>query len=521
VIYEDRQYQLDCADAWACDIILNPKAATVVAIPTGGGKTMIMCLTIQRYLKMYPHNQVVVLSHTQDIVQQDRDSLSKFFPDRYIGLYSSGLNSKTVGQITVAGIQTAYRSPEKFVYTNLYIIDECHTVNHKKSGMYRNLLSKTPASIAGMSATVFRTGHGFIYEGDALFDTLSYDLTSVKNFNKLVDDGYLTKLVSVSTKMQLDTKGVKKSGGDYNIKALSEKHNRDSITKEAIQETLYYGKKYKKWLVFAIDIDHAESICKELVKQGINADVLHSKITKDRQQVIHDYKYGDTQALVSVGMITTGFDSPFVDLIVLLRSTESVVLHVQMIGRGLRIAPGKSHCLVLDFAGNTKRLGPINNVKIPRKKGKGTGEAPVKVCPNCRAILPASVRICDVCGLEFKFKVKISGKPGNSKIVQKDSKPKDKWLTVNKAQYQKHKKIGKPDSVLVIYHCGMSTVKDWIHPEHSGYAGRKAENWLKFRGYKGAPTVSAVLKYSKYLKVPKEILVNYNSKYPFIKKAKF
>jgi len=516
--FEARKYQQDTVDALWNVVSKQPGKNPVIAVPTGAGKTVIMGMFIKKYMEAHPHDMVVVLSHTQDILEQDYEALQEFFPHEEIGLYSASLNSRTVEQITVAGIQSAYRQPKKFAFTNLYLIDECHTVNHKGQGMYRSLLDRNASIKVGMSATVFRSGHGYVYEKGALFDWLAYDLTSVDNFNKLVSDGYLTRLISVSTDMQLDSSKVKKSAGDYNIKDLSNTFDKESITNAAIQETIKYGENYKKWLIFAIDIDHADSICAGLNALGIDTDVLHSRMDADRRDVTRVYKTGKKRALVSVGMVTTGFDAPNVDLVVLLRPTMSAVLHVQMVGRGLRVAPGKDHCLVLDFAGNTERLGPINNVIVPKQKGEGTGEAPTKTCPECNVILPASVRYCDVCGNEFKFQVKITATSGKSDIVLKD---KTKWLSVTNIQYQVHKKKGKPDSVLVIYHCGITRVKEWIHPQHSGYAGSKGRHWLEYRGYNGSLDPQDIVNNATRLAEPVKIHVDYASKYPDVIDSEF
>ena len=101
-----------------------------------------------------------------------------------------------------------------------------------------------------------------------------------------------------------------------------------------------------------------------------------------------------------MGVLTTGFNAPGVDLIAMLRPTKSTGLYVQMAGRGTRLAPGKADCLVLDFAGNVARHGPIDAVK-PKRPGTGEGEAPVKVCPDCQSILATAVRVCPDCGHAF------------------------------------------------------------------------------------------------------------------------
>ena len=522
--YLARKYQLDCADAWYEDTKV-PGCKPIIAVPTGAGKTVILGILLNRYLNENPHNHVLVLSHTQEILLQDHNALSVFFPDMDIAFYSAGLGYKDVNQITVAGIQSAFKNPEQFKWTDLVIIDEVHTVNHKAEGMYRTLLNNMQATVCGMSATIYRTGHGLLHEGKGvLFNKLSYDLTSTDNFNKLVEYDFLCELISVAPDTQLDSSKVRKSGGDYNVKGLAEAHDKESITEAAINEALEYGRNYKKWLVFAIDISHANHINSYLNRCGIKSAVLHSRMRDDRGDVIDQFKIGKLRAIVSVGMVTTGFNAPNIDLILLLRPTMSAVLHVQMVGRGLRTSPGKRHCLVLDYAGNTARLGPINNVRIPHKKGesKGGGEAPTKTCPECSTITFAASRECESCGYQFEFEIKISTTADDTEIVEKGDKlTNTKWLNVKQTQYILYKKPGRPDSIQVTYNCGITRIKEWWTIDHPGYAGYKACHVVKHRGYLGPLTVNDVLKAAPNLKVPKKLLVDFVPKFPNIVNVEF
>ncbi len=516
--FDSRQYQIDAVEAWWEVLENSPELYPIIAVPTGAGKTVIMGMLIKKYIDEYPDNKILVLSHTQDILEQDYAALSEFFPDKEIGVYSAGLGLRQICQITIAGIQSVYQLKDMFNWVNLIIIDECHTVNHKNSGMYRTFLNEHRGIIAGMSATVFRTGHGYVYEGSAIFNTLAYDLTSTDNFNKLVADGYLTRLISVAPEMEMDINGIATSAGDYNVKQLGDRFDRSAITEDAVNELIKYGHNYKKWLIFAIDTDHADNICESLKSHGIHAHVLHSKMGYDRRKTTDSFKNGTTRALVSVGMVTTGFDAPNVDLIALLRPTKSAVLHVQMVGRGLRIAKDKDHCLVLDFAGNTARLGPINDVRVPNPKGKkGEGGNMTKKCPYCRAILHISVRICPVCDTEFVFQTQLTVRPDIIPIVKETAiKEEPKWLTVNNVQYSIHSKPGKPDSLMVTYLCGITKIREWICLDHFGYAGEKAKLWVERRGYKGSIDTHSVYQHRDQLKKPEKICVSFIDKYPSI-----
>jgi len=311
-----------------------------------------------------------------------------------------------------------------------------------------------------------------------VFDELVYDLTQKEHFNRLVKQGYLCRLVTKATSLELDPEGCRTTAGDYNEKDMSLRFDRESITNEAVDEIIKAGEDRKKWLIFAIDIDHAEHIAERLIRKGIPTNVVHSKMESDRDTVIKDYKNGTYRCLVNINILTTGFDVPSVDLVGMLRPTKSPVLHVQTVGRGLRIHDGKSDCLILDFAGNTSRLGPINDVQVlKKKKGKG-GEPITKTCPDCQSIVPPVIKVCPDCGYEFQFKVNISGDHSQLDIVDEGKK----WLKVDDVTMALHDKKGSPTSVKVTYLCGHRTFNEWVCVEHNGYAKHRANHWCKVRG---------------------------------------
>jgi len=525
MIFEDRQYQIDTEDALLSDILTNSNCHPIAAIPTGGGKTKILSSFIYKYLEKKPKHNILVLSHTENILLQDHEAIERFFPGISIGLYSSGLGARNIEKITVAGIQSVYSKHDLFKKFDLAIVDEAHSCPTKGRGMYRQFFDNTELTRVGLTGTPFRTGHGYIHRGQgALFNKLSYDLCSMDKFNKLVKDGYLTKLFSKPAKLQLDTEGIRTSAGDFNQKDLSDKFDRESITKEAVKEIVKMGANYKSWLIFAIDIDHADSICEEINKHGIKTVSLHSRSTTNRHEITDLFKTQGVRCLVSVGMVTTGFDAPNIDLIGMLRPTKSPVLHVQMIGRGLRVAPGKDHCLVLDFSGNIARLGPINNVQIPdkAKKKKGTGQPIVKACPNCGCLHHPTVKVCDVCDHKFVFQEKISTFFDELDVVQKENK-KLEWLRVTNVTYKIHKKMNMPNSLRVIYNCGFYSFSEYVCYDHLGYAKHKANNWVKFRWFdKKLPTdVNSLFKNQNRLVQPSEILIDTKQKYPVILDTKF
>ena len=190
-------------------------------------------------------------------------------------------------------------------------------------------------------------------------------------------------------------------------------------------------------------------------------------------------------------MLTTGFDAPATDLIAMLRPTASTGLYIQMAGRGMRIAPGKDDCLVLDFAGNVMRHGPVDAIALPEeKKGKGDGEAaepPAKICPGCDAIVPIGTRECPDCGHVFPPpEPKIEATATTEAIMVLTAR--DEWQEVRDVDYRRHRKPGAPDSLRVDYLVGTKVVSEWVCVEHTGYAREKAVAWWHCAGMARRPT---------------------------------
>jgi DNA repair protein RadD len=223
--------------------------------------------------------------------------------------------------------------------------------------------------------------------------------------------------------------------------------------------------------------------------------------------------------MVNVNVLTTGFDDPEIDLIALLRPTKSPVVHIQTIGRGLRPAPGKDHCLILDFSGNTERLGPINDVHIYKKrKGKKGGEPITKRCPVCDTIHHPTKKICEFCGHVFQFKTLLTNTSADRDVIAGTGSA---WLKVHDVNYQLYNKKNSPSMVKVVYTCGLRTYNEYVCIEHRGYAGHIAKHWAKFRGVDNVTTAIKLVHKSDELKKPNRILIDKSGKYPRIKEYSF
>ena len=510
-MFKLRYYQDESVDRTIRYIKRDPTKSPLIAQPTGSGKTPIIAELINQL-----DDYVLVISHVKEILQQNYTAITKHMPNADVGINSAGLGRREISDITVASIQSIWRTPEAFKDFKYIIVDECHLIPNDGEGMYNSFLEGMKhATIIGLTATPFRLGWGYIYGKDRMFDDLVIDYTQGAKFVKLIEEGYLSPLSTKATKVRMDTDDVKMVGGDFDSKQLAKKFDTKAVTDAAIKEVIDRASDRKKWLVFAIDIDHAEHIAETLLRAGIKTMIVHSKMEFDRDTVIKMFKDGKYQAIVNVNVLTTGFDVPDIDLIVGLRPTMSVSLYIQMTGRGLRIAEGKKDCLVMDFAGNTARLGPINDVKI-RNKGerRETNADPItKECPVCNEVVHPSVRVCPSCGHKFEFKTNIESKHSDLDIVSVGKEKKPKWFQVEKVTYAINHKSHSPSSVLVTYWCSIMHFKEWVCIEHSGYAKHKANHWIDQRGGIKCETVEDLMKIKDTLKKPNRIRVDKSGKY--------
>lgn len=508
-----RDYQKEAIQAIFKYFYSGKRGNPLVVAPTGSGKSIMISYLCSEVVKRWPGQKILVISHVRKILGQNYSAIKKHIKNKEIGLYSAGLKSKTIKDITVAGIQSIYNKPELFDQFDIIIVDECHTIPHKRNGMYHKFFNQIEKPVIGFTATPFRLGYGYLHLGDgAFFDDIVYTIT----IKKLQADGYLCSLTCKGTKKRLKADKIKKVAGDFMLKELSLAFDREEITKDIVQELLIYKQLRKKWLVFAIDIEHAEHLAKQLCLNGIKAAAVHSKMNGDEDAIYKGFEEDEYQALVSVAMLTTGFDAPYVDLIALCRPTDSPVLHIQIIGRGLRIFPGKDDCLILDFANNLLRNGPIDSPVI-KIKGNGTGEAIMKECNNCWEIVHAAVRICPSCGQAFQFKHKLSATPKERKVLTFEE-----WHKVTEVKYFRYTGSKGIPMLKVSYFCGLRRFSEFVCLEHNGYAQHKAKHWWKRRSKVEAPsTAQQALEHSSTLTQPKEILVNEGGKFDTIKDMRF
>jgi len=208
--------------------------------------------------------------------------------------------------------------------------------------------------------------------------------------------------------VQDELRQVRKAISDFDMAQVESIMNRRAINQRVVEE---WDAKAgdRQTIVFCSTIKHAEDLCKEFIRYGIDAAMVTGNTDKDkREQILRDLSNGNIQVVVNVAVLTEGFDSPPVSCIVLTRPCSYKATMVQMIGRGLRTVdqeefPGvvKSDCIVMDFGTSVLTHGSLDDaVDLDGKQADGNGEVPVKICPSCKAEIPLGVKECPLCGYE-------------------------------------------------------------------------------------------------------------------------
>jgi DNA repair protein RadD len=356
----------------------------------------------------------------------------------------------------------------------------------------------------------------------------------------LIDQGYLSPLVSAHTRNHANTSNVKKRGGEFVTGDLEQLMNQANITEPALDEVESLCADRKSWIVFCVGVDHARDVAQAMRMRGWSTEVVVGDTPKiDREQRLAAFKAGKVRALVSVGVLTTGFDAPNADALICLRPTKSPGLWVQMVGRIARLSTGKVNGMVVDFTNNTYEHGPIDlitcdksgDVKTcpyhvcpmcgkliePKAKACACGYSFERECAKCHALFDRDLKQCPDCGHWIKQvgrKIDHNTEAADGEILSGEG-DNNKFYVVDWS-FTRHTKEGKPDSLKVTYwDTMMQSRSEWVCLEHGGYAGEKASSWWWRRCGK-APTPTTVgeaLGRTGELKCPTEITIKKEGKY--------
>jgi superfamily II DNA or RNA helicase len=341
------------------------KRSILFQMPTGTGKTILFNEIVRKGFEK--ERKILIVVHRIELVEQITKKLSE--KGIIVGRIIAGKISDYSKTVQVASIQTLSR--REFPEAHLIIIDECH---HSKAETYKKLWETYPnAKILGVTATPYRlSGEGF----DDLFDELIVSMP----VNEFINQKHLVPITHYACASPNLT-NVKKSKGDYVTKMLSNLMLDNSIMSDVV-DSYVENCNGKSAIVFAVDIEHSKEIVERFKKVGILAEHIDFETPKDlRQQILNDFRSGKIKVVSNVTIITEGFDFPECEVVLLARPTKSLSLYLQMVGRVMRPAEGKTEGIILDNAGlwlehglsTIDREWSLHSIPKKSKSGMPTG----------------------------------------------------------------------------------------------------------------------------------------------------
>jgi len=386
--YTLRDYQQEAVDH-TLQHFRERKSPAVIVLPTGAGKSLIVA-----ELARLARGRVLVLAHVKELVEQNCEKYQSFGLEA--GIFSAGLGKKDHQQKVIFGsIQSVARAPENFFQDfSLLIIDECHRVSLEGETQYqeviKKLITENPELCAlGLTATPYRLGQGWIYkyhykgilrtEEARFFSKCIYEVT----IKDLIERKFLTRPIRIDSPVasydfsDLDLDPGRQNFSTKEIERIIKEQKR--ITPVIVSNIIEIAGDRSGVLIFTGSVKHAEEVLKYLPKE-LSALIVGDTPDEIRDEIIDKIRNKELKFVVNVSVLTTGFDAPHIDLIAIMRPTESVSLFQQIVGRGLRLSPGKKDCLVLDYTNSA------HNIFDPEIDGRRPREdsSPVEIeCPDC------------------------------------------------------------------------------------------------------------------------------------------
>lgn len=371
------------------------KRRIVLQIPTGGGKTAVAGSIIRNALGK--NRRAVFTVPALSLITQTIDSFSRDGITK-IGVMQGQHELTDKDQpVQICSVQTlARRSVPK---ADLVMIDECHVVYDLYERWF-NDPEWADVPIIGLSATPWTKGLGKLY----------HDLVIGETTQGLIDAGYLVPFRPFAPS-HVDLSGVRTIAGDYDLEGLDKAMNTAKLTADIVETWIEKGEN-RPTLCFAVNRAHAQNLCDAFNRAGISAAYVDGETPLDeRDDLAVNFRNGKYRVICNVGVMTTGVDLPFVSCLILARPTKSEMLYCQIIGRGLRLAEGKTDCIILDHSDTTKRLGFVTDIihyelNMGKKRDGGVqkehDEPLPKECPKCTYLRPARMKVCPNCGFEAK-----------------------------------------------------------------------------------------------------------------------
>lgn len=383
--------------------IEKEETPVLLVAPTGSGKTVMMSEIIKD--AEAKGSSCVLIVHRDPLVEQSKEILAKFGLEA--GVIKAGYRPDLSQIIQIVSIQTLARRkklfPELFRTGAVILFDEAHTTSFFNCAKEVIHNYQDNCVVIGATATPWRAK-----KTEGLQDFYK-SMVAAPTPGELMKMGWLITPTYYSfqppdlSKVKTDVRG------DFKVSDLSNACNRPELVQKIVKEWFRLASG-KTTIAFAVDVAHSRAIEEEFLRHNVPVEHIDAETPMaTRRMMYRRLREKKTLVLCSIGVLTEGFDVPGVEAVLLCRPTKSKALHFQQIGRGLRIAPRKKTCLILDQSGNCYRYGFAESIlRYTMDSSKDSGLEPLKTCPECQRLLNASIMTCPGCSYEFPRKEKLA-----------------------------------------------------------------------------------------------------------------
>jgi ATP-dependent helicase IRC3 len=351
-----REYQEECIQSVLAGLE-NGHKRLGISLATGSGKTVIFTQLIDRVKPLTETaTQTLILAHRKELVEQAARHCQSMYPDKTIELEMGKLWASGTADITIASVQSITSQDRLFRFDpkrfKLILVDEAHHIvapNYLRVLNHLGLGEKKQDSphLVGVSATFSRSDGVRL---GAAIDEIVYH----RDYIDMIGDKWLSNVIFTTVDSTADLSAVKRFGrggsGEFDTADLSRVVNTEKINEITVKSWFAKAAERKSTLVFCVDLAHVASLTKTFRQYGVDARfVTGDTPTRERSERLNAFRKGEFPVLINCGVFTEGTDVPNIDCILLARPTRSRSLLIQMIGRGMRLYPGKENCHIIDM----------------------------------------------------------------------------------------------------------------------------------------------------------------------------
>lgn len=364
-----RKYQNDAISAGMDFFNDNRRRSSLIVAPTGSGKSLLVSNIANN-----TNERTLVLQPSKEILEQNYSKYIAYDGDA--GIFSASAGRKDIDRVTFATIGTVANNTTLFKDFQHVIVDEAHLATGSDSVMDRFIKSLNNPKVLGLTATPFRM---YPIMGGSMLKMLTrtrpkmFDsIIHYTQIQKLLQDGFLAKLNYYRLCKGFDRSKIRinSSGSDFDEDSLKAYYRTIHFIDEIVDVVSRINDKRRQVLCFTNFVSDAEEVSRRLRTMGYASEIVTGKTKKaEREQIIQRFKSGITKSVINVGTLTTGFDYPELDSVVIARPMRSLSLWCQMVGRAMRPHPNKENGWIVDLCGNYEVFGPMEDLVLDFEKG--------------------------------------------------------------------------------------------------------------------------------------------------------